>query len=155
MVGDMEHQITPEPPIRALFPLIMTDRLRDLVDFYRSLLGLQVVADVGWYVQMVMPVRPWMQLAVIEHGHESVPVSHHAAPAGVAITVEVDDVDAVHAIADAMGVAIHVSLRDEEWGQRHFITEDPAGLLVDVVTPIAPSPAFLSAHGLTGGEPRD
>lgn len=32
-----------------------------------------------------------------------------------------------------------VELQDEEWGQRHFMMEDPTGLLVDVVEQIGPS----------------
>jgi hypothetical protein len=39
-----------------------------------------------------------------------------------------------------------VSLRDEPWGQRHFITEDPDGVLVDVVTVIPPAPEFVAQY---------
>ncbi|MEM9268600.1 MAG: glyoxalase, partial [Pseudomonadota bacterium] len=33
---------------------------------------------------------------------------------------------------------------DEPFGQRHFITQDPNGVLIDVIKPIPPSPEFLA-----------
>ena len=43
---------------------------------------------------------------------------------------------------------IELSLRDEDWGQRHFMALDPNGLLVDVVQLIEASREFLEQHGL-------
>jgi hypothetical protein len=37
-------------------------------------------------------------------------------------------------------------LRDEAFGQRHFIVRDPAGNLVDVIENIPPSEEFASAY---------
>ncbi len=50
--------------------------------------------------------------------------------------MEVDDVDAVHACAVSAGLPIVLGLRSEDFGQRHFMTVDPDGLLVDVITVI-------------------
>ena len=36
----------------------------------------------------------------------------------------------------AAGLPILLDLRDEAFGQRHFITSDPAGVLIDVISPI-------------------
>ena len=33
-------------------------------------------------------------------------------------------------------------LTDEAFGQRHFITRDPNGVLIDVITPIPPAPEY-------------
>ena len=38
------------------------------------------------------------------------------------------------------------ALRDEVFGQRHFIAADPNGILVDVITPIEPDPDWLAAQ---------
>ena len=35
-------------------------------------------------------------------------------------------------------------LTDEDFGQRHFITRDPNGVLIDVITPIPPSPEYAA-----------
>ncbi|HYO19769.1 MAG TPA: VOC family protein [Dermatophilaceae bacterium] len=55
------------------------------------------------------------------------------------ITIEVADAAAARDRVGAAGHPIMVELQDEEWGQRHFMMEDPTGLLVDVVEQIGPS----------------
>lgn len=134
--------------MKTLFPLTPTDRLREATAFYEQLFGMEVIADVGWYVQLHQPDDPSMQIAFIDHAHASIPSAFHARPAGVIITVEVADADALYRRAVELDLSIHQPVRDEEWGQRHFITEDPTGLLVDVVQPIEPSLEFLRRHGL-------
>ena len=50
------------------------------------------------------------------------------------ISVEVPDVDGVHARAVERGLEIAYSLRDEEWGVRRFMLREPSGTLVNVVS---------------------
>jgi hypothetical protein len=50
--------------------------------------------------------------------------------------------DAAYARFTAAGLPIHLALRDEPFGQRHFISADPGGILVDVISPIPPTPEF-------------
>lgn len=50
------------------------------------------------------------------------------------ITVEVADVDAVHAKAVERGFEIAYPLRDEEWGVRRFMLRDPSGTVVNVLS---------------------
>lgn len=59
---------------------------------------------------------------------------HHAFTGkGVVLSLEVEDAEAEwHRLKDTKLDCI-VELRDEEWGQRHFIVVDPAGVYVDVV----------------------
>jgi uncharacterized glyoxalase superfamily protein PhnB len=59
------------------------------------------------------------------------------------LTFEVDDAEEALREVQAPGVVPAVSLRDEPWGQWHFMVRDPAGVGVDVVQPIDPDPAFL------------
>jgi Uncharacterized protein conserved in bacteria len=49
------------------------------------------------------------------------------------IAVEVEDADAEYKRMQALGVPIEVDLRDEPWGDRHFVVVDPNGIGVDVV----------------------
>jgi hypothetical protein len=55
----------------------------------------------------------------------------------------------------ASGLKIHVTLRDEPFGQRHFITEDPNGVAIDVIKPIPPTPEyaaqFMSSEARSSG----
>jgi len=87
-----------------------------------------------------------VNLAVLQAGHETIPDPKAERASGLLINFEVEDVDAHHARLAAAGVPIVRSLRDEAWGQRHFIAADPNGVLIDVITPIAPSAEFAAAY---------
>jgi uncharacterized glyoxalase superfamily protein PhnB len=50
------------------------------------------------------------------------------------ISVEVDNVDEVHAGAVEQGLEIAYPLRDEEWGVRRFMLREPSGTIVNVVS---------------------
>lgn len=62
------------------------------------------------------------------------------------LNIELDDVDAVHAQAIGMGLEPVLPLRNEPWGQRHFIIEGPDGVVVDVIQPIEPSADFMASY---------
>lgn len=48
------------------------------------------------------------------------------------ISIEVDDVDAVHARAVDAGFEIVYPLTDEDWGLRRFFVRDPNGAVINV-----------------------
>ena len=122
--------------IKTLFPVICVDDIRSCRDFYIDLFGFDIVFESDWYVQLVHPGNESVQLAFVERHHASVPPEAQSAPQGVLVTVELEDVDRGYARAAERELAIVVPLQDEEWGQRHFITRDPSGLLVDAFTMI-------------------
>jgi uncharacterized glyoxalase superfamily protein PhnB len=55
-------------------------------------------------------------------------------PAAPGISVEVDDVDAVHDRAVQQGLEIAYPLRDEDWGVRRFMLREPGGTMVNVLS---------------------
>ena len=60
---------------------------------------------------------------------------------------EVADVDAAYEqLVTGAGLPVLRELRSEDWGQRHFITADPNGVLIDVITNIPPSAEFLAQY---------
>ncbi|MGH0028268.1 MAG: VOC family protein [Myxococcota bacterium] len=132
--------------MKSLFPLTTSPDLSADRDFYTGLLGFEVVFESDWYVQLRHPDNPAAQVAFITPGHESVPEGYREASRGVVVTVEVDDVDALLERAEAMGLPIVQPLRDEAWGQRHFMTHDPAGLLVDVVKLTPPAGEYAAGY---------
>jgi uncharacterized glyoxalase superfamily protein PhnB len=50
--------------------------------------------------------------------------------------MHVDDVDGAYGRAQKMGAEIVEEIRDEEYGQRHFLVVDPNGLLINVMSAI-------------------
>jgi catechol 2,3-dioxygenase-like lactoylglutathione lyase family enzyme len=139
--------------LKSLFPVIITSRLVDARAFYVEHFGFRVVFEADWYVQL-HGFRgegvPPMELAFMLPNVESQPALLHAAfsGAGVVLSFDVDDVGAIHERlmrAGALKESV-VTLRDEVWGQRHFLFKDPAGTLVDVFQMIPPSGEFASAY---------
>jgi catechol 2,3-dioxygenase-like lactoylglutathione lyase family enzyme len=92
--------------------------------FYVDLFGLAPVMDHGWIVTLASGETALTQLGVATEGGSGTPVP--------ALSIEVDDVDAVH--ARALGHAIAYDLTDEPWDVRRFFVCDPAGTLVNVLS---------------------
>jgi uncharacterized glyoxalase superfamily protein PhnB len=105
-------------------PNIKSDRPAETRDFFLDLLGFEVAMDLDWVVTVVSPSNRSAQVTIV--GNDDM-----AAPG---ISVEVPDVDAVHARAVERGFEIAYALRDEEWGVRRFMLREPSGTLVNVVS---------------------
>jgi uncharacterized glyoxalase superfamily protein PhnB len=59
----------------------------------------------------------------------------------------VSDVDAEwERLVVGEGLTAELELRSEDFGQRHFIVADPNGVLIDVITPIAPSAEYADQY---------
>jgi len=132
--------------LKSLFPDICSTNLAESKQFYASLFGMKPVFDIDWYVQMQADHDENVQIAFVAKDHPSVPQRFAVDPQGVVITFELEDVDSVYERAKEMKLSIVQELRDEEWGQRHFMVEDSNGLLVDVVKMIEPSEEFVKNY---------
>jgi len=120
--------------VTRLLPNICTDRMEETRDFYVSLLGFVVgTVHPGWYIQLVSPTDSRIQIGIVRRDAEFTPEAFQRSAQGVIISVQVDDVDAVHAAAMQRGLQIAQALRTEDFGMRHFMVADPNGLLVNVL----------------------
>ena len=61
---------------------------------------------------------------------------------GLLLNFEIDDVDAEYVRLKAAGLPILRDIKSEDFGQRHFITHDPAGVMIDVIKVIPPTAEF-------------
>jgi catechol 2,3-dioxygenase-like lactoylglutathione lyase family enzyme len=112
--------------IRRVVPNIASDKLAASREFYTGLLGFQVAMDMGWILTFVSPSNPTAQVSVV--------VEDASAPVVPQITVEVADVDAIHAEARRRGLEIVHPLTDEPWGMRRFFVKDPTGVVLNVAS---------------------
>lgn len=94
--------------------------------FYQDLLGLEPVMDHGWIVTYAGQGSQTPQLSLASEGGNGTPVPD--------LSIEVDDVDEVHARARAAGYAITYGPADEPWGVRRFFMRDPLGRLVNILS---------------------
>lgn len=128
----------------SFYPVLMVDNVADTAAFYVEHFGFRPMFEVDWYVHLQSIGDPSVNLAILDGQHDTIPVEGRGRACGMLINFEVEDVDAVHARLKAAGLPILRSLRDEDFGQRHFITRDPNGVLLDIIKPIRPSAAFLA-----------
>lgn len=97
--------------------------------FYCDVLGMETPMNMGWIVTFAAPgAKQTPQVSLASEGGDGTPLP--------AISVEVDDVDAVHARAVAAGFGITRALTDEPWGVRRFFVRGPAGEIVNVLSHI-------------------
>ncbi|MEU4478632.1 VOC family protein [Micromonospora sp. NPDC023966] len=109
--------------VRRIKPNILSDDFEASSRFYRDLIGLDGGHGLDWILFFGGDVRE-VQLSVMKLDVK----------AGVHpdVSIEVDDVDDVHARCVAAGAEIVYPLTDEPWGLRRFFVRDPSGTVVNV-----------------------
>ena len=112
--------------IRRVVPNIKSDRFDESRKFYTDFLGFDVAMDMGWVVTFASPSNPTAQVTLLG---ESASTELHPQ-----VSVEVMDVDALHAKAVARGLQIVYPLTDEPWGVRRFYVVDPNGVIINVMS---------------------
>lgn len=115
------------------YPVIMTDKVSETADFYCQHFRFRKVFDSDWYVHLMSEEDETVNLAILDGHHETVPAVARGKATGLILNFEVDDVDAEYEKVKAAKLPIELEIRDEEFGQRHFIASDPNGVLIDVI----------------------
>ncbi|MFI5829170.1 VOC family protein [Streptomyces sp. NPDC051578] len=110
--------------VRRVVPNIESAAAEESREFY-GLLGFEEVMNHGWIMTLASPSTPTAQISVM--------INDKTAPVAPDLSIEVDDVDAVHAAIRDSGAEIVHPLQDEEWGVRRFFVRDPNGRVVNVL----------------------
>ena len=119
--------------IKSLFPLTVTHQLDECKQFYTELFGFEVVFEGDWYIQL-RHVRG-VEIALMKPDLPNQPKFLQApySGSGIVYSLEVDDAQSEYDRLKSLNTNFIYGLTDEEWGQRHFMLRDPAGLTIDVV----------------------
>ena len=102
--------------------------VQGLAAFYADLFELNILMDLGWITTLGNDALAPVQLSVASQGGSNTPVPD--------LSITVEDVDACHARAVALGYEILYPLTDEPWGVRRFFVADPMGRALNVLTHI-------------------
>jgi predicted enzyme related to lactoylglutathione lyase len=84
--------------------------------------------DMEWIVTLVSPNNPTAQISILQAQEET------PSPGNFSLTIEVADVDAVHAKAIAKDIKIIYPITNEPWGVRRFHVVDPNGVVINVMS---------------------
>ncbi|MBL4796796.1 MAG: VOC family protein [Oleispira sp.] len=121
--------------IQTMFPVMVATNLEDVKQFYTSVFGFNVVFfDASFYLHLVSP-STGVQLGFLLPNHPSQPqfLQSLMSVDGYVISLEVADAAKAYIEAENMELPIIMELKEEAWGQIHFIVEDPAGFKIDIV----------------------
>ena len=129
--------------LESVYPVICTDRVAESKAFYLEHFPFETIFDSDWYVSLQSTGERPFELALLDYRHETIPERYRAPfGGGLIINYEVEEVDSVFERFRDAGLPIHLELRSESFGQRHFITSDPNGVLIDVIKVIPYSGEF-------------
>jgi catechol 2,3-dioxygenase-like lactoylglutathione lyase family enzyme len=109
--------------VKWIKPNILSERFEESRAFYSDVIGLDGGDGLDWILFFGTDKRE-VQLSVM--------ALDIAAGLHPDVSIEVDDVDAVHARASAANAEIAYPLTNEEWGVRRFFVRDPNGAVINV-----------------------
>ena len=130
----------------SYYPVIMTDDVAGTAAFYAAHFKFEALFTSDWYIHLQSKEDEKVTLAVLDGSHETIPTIGRGKVSGLLLNFEVEDVDAVYGAVRAAGLPILLDIRDEDFGQRHFITADPNGVMIDVIKPIPPSADYAALY---------
>src|ERR1044071_894158 len=112
--------------IKRVVPDIVSDRIDESRKFYTEFLGFDIAMDLGWVLTFASPSNPTAQITLVRGSEKEMRHPN--------LAIEVEDVDAVHVKAVALGLQIVYPLTDEPWGVRRFFVTDPNGVIINVLS---------------------
>jgi len=121
--------------IDAMFPVMVAENLEAMKQFYETVFGFKAVFyDANFYLHIISPNNS-IQLGFLLPNLVSQPAFLHPVMSseGFVISLEVKNAALAYSEAQKMNLNFIMDLKQEEWGQIHFIIQDPAGFSVDIV----------------------
>lgn len=111
--------------VRRIVANIACERPAEAGAFHGDILGMTLAMDHGWIVTYADEGSAQTQASFASEGGSGTPV--------LALSIEVDDLDAVLARIRAARIPIEYGPAIEPWGVRRFYVRDPFGRLVNIL----------------------
>ncbi|MCX6408607.1 MAG: VOC family protein [Propionibacteriales bacterium] len=128
--------------MKSFYPVVQVADPGAVAGTFVDHFGFEETFATDWYVSLR---RDGYELAVLDASHPTIPEGFRRECCGLLLNIEVDDARTEYDRLRGTQLPIRQELRDEAFGQRHFIVEAPGGILVDVVEEIPPSAEFAAA----------
>ena len=112
--------------VKRIVANIATPEVAAAERFYKEILELDLLMDMGWIATYGSDEKMTVQLSVMSEGGSGTPVPD--------ISIEVDDVDVALERVTSAGIPIEYGPADEPWGVRRFFVRDPFGKLVNILS---------------------
>ena len=128
--------------IKSIYPVFIVKNIAETREFYTKYFGFQISFELEWFLNLNHPSNSSHRLVFVKNDHESVPHFYLGKPLGFALDFEVSDAESEYEVFQNLNVKMVQELRDESFGERHFIVGDPDGVLINVTQRIPLSPEF-------------
>jgi len=130
----------------SYYPVLMVDNVATTVEFYCKHFNFTPTFDSDWYVHLQSKEDELVNIAVLQFDHPTVPAGAQAQTNGLILNFEVSDAQVEYDRLRSAGISFLLDIRDEDFGQRHFIAQDPNGVMIDIIQPIPPSAEFAAQY---------
>ena len=128
----------------SFYPVLMVEDVAANAAFYTEHLGFAQTFAADWYVSLR---HGDFELALLRFDHATIPAGYGRPAAGLLLNYEVEDARAAYArLVERARLSVALDIRDEAFGQRHFIVEAPEGVLVDVIENIPATGEYADAY---------
>jgi catechol 2,3-dioxygenase-like lactoylglutathione lyase family enzyme len=114
--------------IRRAVPNLLADDLGEAREFFAGFLGFDVAMDDPGFMMFASPSNRMVQITVADATTPGLDRGVREAK----VSVEVEDVDALHEEAVRRGLEIVYPLTNEPWGIRRFFVRAPGGTVINV-----------------------
>lgn len=134
--------------LTSCYPVLCTADVVRSSRFWTTWFDFTTTFEADWYVSLERRVGDRsFELGLVAADHSTVPAGYRTPARGLLVNMEVDDVDAQwrRLIVDGK-LEPALSLRTEDFGQRHFIVPGPDGVLVDVITNVPASAEYSALY---------
>ncbi|MCC0635289.1 MULTISPECIES: hypothetical protein [unclassified Clostridioides] len=135
----------------SFYPVLMCNDIRKEADFFIELFDFKETFNNDWYINL--KDNDEFELALIDSSHDSIPKLYRKQCKGFILNIEVNDVNTVYSeVISRKKSSLLLDIKNEEFGQRHFIIETPSKILVDIIQIIPPSNEYLKNYKKSGKE---
>jgi catechol 2,3-dioxygenase-like lactoylglutathione lyase family enzyme len=112
--------------VKRIVANIYTEDVESAQAFYRDILGLDVLMDMGWIATYGSDEKTTPQISFASEGGSGTPTPD--------LSIEVDDLDAVLERVKKAGLPLAYGPIEEPWGVRRFYVRDPYGKLLNILS---------------------
>ncbi len=111
--------------VKRIIANISTAEPSAVDEFYRVILGLELVMDHGWIRTYAGPTKMAVQISFAGQGGSDTPVPD--------LSIEVDDLAEVLRRVQKSKIPVEYGPTSEPWGVRRFYVRDPLGKLINIL----------------------
>lgn len=111
--------------VKRIVSNIQSENLEKARAFYKDILGLELVMDLGWIQTYSIDSEMPVQVSIASEGGSGTPVPD--------LSIEVDDLETVLSRVRDAKIAIEYGPATEPWGVRRFYVRDPFGKLINLL----------------------